>query len=302
MPIPLSRRAFLALAGAAPFASALAAEKPVRRKTVPVGLEMYSLKDDEEKDRLATLRAVAAMGYEGVEFWGPYADWTPAYAKEVRAQLDALGLRCFSTHTRRPYWSSENLPRVIELNQILGSRYVILNHPGEVAEIDGWKQTAELLARGHERLKPSGSAPASTTIPANGKLVEGQRPIDILAANTPADFHFQLDTATCLASGGDPVAFVKANPGRVKSYHLKDWSPDQDKGYRVLLGEGIGPWKSAVRRRGVEGRRRVLPHRAGGQPVPSHGDGAPLPRELPQAARVCVVIHGRPAPQPRRQR
>ena len=38
------------------------------------------------------------------------------------------------------------------------------------------------------------------------------------------------------------MAFIKANPGRVKSYHLKDWSPDPEKGYKVLLGEGSGDW------------------------------------------------------------
>jgi sugar phosphate isomerase/epimerase len=45
-----------------------------------------------------------------------------------------------------------------------------------------------------------------------------------------------------LSAGGDPVAFINANPGRVKSYHLKDWSPDPEKGYKVLLGEGSGAW------------------------------------------------------------
>jgi hypothetical protein len=46
---------------------------------------------------------------------------------------------------------------------------------------------------------------------------------------------FRLETATCAAAGADKVASIKANPGRVKSYHLKDWSPDPDKGYKVLL-------------------------------------------------------------------
>src|SRR5687768_18424565 len=116
----LSRRTFLAVAGAAPLVSALAeaaAPTPARKK-IPVGLEMYTLKDEEQKDRMGTLRAVAEMGYEGVEFWGPYFEWTPAYAKEVKAQLDALGLACYSTHTRAAYYSDENFPHVVELNQI----------------------------------------------------------------------------------------------------------------------------------------------------------------------------------------
>ncbi|HVY68594.1 MAG TPA: sugar phosphate isomerase/epimerase, partial [Verrucomicrobiae bacterium] len=47
-------------------------------------------------------------------------------------------------------------------------------------------------------------------------------------------------------AGVDPIAWVNANPGRIKIMHAKDWAPDtaaKDKGYRVLVGEGITPWK-----------------------------------------------------------
>jgi sugar phosphate isomerase/epimerase len=44
-----------------------------------------------------------------------------------------------------------------------------------------------------------------------------------------------------VAAGADPVAWIRANPGRIKSMHCKDWSRDQ--GYKVLFGEGSAPWK-----------------------------------------------------------
>jgi len=53
----------------------------------------------------------------------------------------------------------------------------------------------------------------------------------------------QLDVGTCLESGGDPVTWIKANPGRIHSIHCKDWSLDPDKGYKVLFGEGNADWK-----------------------------------------------------------
>ena len=239
----VTRRSFLKLAGAAPFSSAVAGfAQGGQTGRIPVGLEMYSLRDEEEKDRMATLKAVADMGYEGVEFWGPYFEWTDDYAKEVRKRLDSLGLRCFSTHTRRPYFSAENFPRAIELNQILGSRYVVMAHSEKVDGLDGWKQLADTLTKSHERLRPLGLRAAFHNYPGDFRPLGDVRPIDILAANTPKDFAFQLDTVM-MSAGADPVAFVKANPGRVKSYHLKDWSPG-DGGGRVLLGEGIGRWKA----------------------------------------------------------
>ena len=246
MPIgELTRRSFLKLTGAAPLVTSIG-EVPQTgaRPAIPVGLGLYSLRDEEQKDRMATLQAVADMGYQGVEFWGPYAEWTAQYAKEVRARLDSLGLRCFSTHTRRQYFAAESFPHVIELNQILGSRYVVLAHSEKVDGLDGWKQLAAMLTRAHEQLGALGLRAAFHNYPSDFRSFDngGPRPIDILSANTPKDFAFQLDTVM-MSVGADPVAFVRANPGRVKSYHLKDWSPGEGGG-RVLLGEGIGRWKA----------------------------------------------------------
>ena len=239
----VSRRTFLKLASCAPIAASIGeAQQGGARSNIPVGLGLYSLRDEEQKDRMATLQAVAEMGYNGVEFWGPYFEWTPAYAKEVKARLDSLELRCFSTHTRRPYFAAESFPHVIELNQILGSRYIVMAHSEKVDGLDGWKQLAGTLTAADERLRPLGMRAAFHNYPSDFRPIGDTRPIDILAANTPRDFAFQLDTVM-MSTGADPVAFVKANPGRVKSYHLKDWSPGEGGG-RVLLGEGIGNWKA----------------------------------------------------------
>ena len=69
---------------------------------------------------MGTVRAVAKMGYAVVEFYSPYYDWTPGYAKEVRKLLDDLGIRCLSTHNSANALSPEGLGKAIELNQILG--------------------------------------------------------------------------------------------------------------------------------------------------------------------------------------
>ena len=76
----LSRRTFLAMAGAMPFAASLLAQS----KKVPVGIELYSVRGELTKDLKSTVTAVAKMGYEVVEFYSPYFKWTPAYAKGCR--------------------------------------------------------------------------------------------------------------------------------------------------------------------------------------------------------------------------
>ena len=70
--------------------------------------------------------------------------------------------------------------------------------------------------------------------------------MDVLAANTPKEFILQLDVGTCVEAGADPVAWIKANPGRIRCLHLKDWAPGpaaEEKSFRVLFAEGVCPWK-----------------------------------------------------------
>src|SRR5438270_4071622 len=121
----LSRRNLLKLiAAAAPFAGL------AKGKQIPIGLELYSVRDELKKNRTATLQAVSKMGYECVEFYAPYYEWTPEEAKQVRKQLDDLKLRCYSTHNDRQYFAPEALTKAIELNKILGTRFIVLAHPG----------------------------------------------------------------------------------------------------------------------------------------------------------------------------
>jgi len=75
--------------------------------------------------------------------------------------------------------------------------------------------------------------------------------MDVLAAGTPPDVVLQFDVGTCLEVGADPIAWITANPGRIKSVHCKDWSAAR--GYNIAFGEGEAPWKpifEAVERTG----------------------------------------------------
>jgi sugar phosphate isomerase/epimerase len=232
----LSRRAFLAVAAAAPMASAVAQDK-----NIPVGLELYSVRDELQKDLMGTVTAVAKMGYQCVEFFSPYYRWTPDYAKQVRKLLDDLGIRCLSTHNGPQSFTADGLSHAIELNQAIGSQFIVLASAGKVDGLDGWKRVAETLDLGAEKMKPAGLRAGYHNHQAEFKPVDGQRPIEVLAANTGKNVMLQLDVGTCIEAGSDPVPWVDRNPDRIRSMHVKDWSADQ--GYKVLVGEGVAPWK-----------------------------------------------------------
>ncbi len=236
-----SRRSFLALSAAAPLAFASPAVKPV-----PIGLELFSVRNELAKDLPGTVQAVAKMGYQVVEFFSPYFDWTPDYAKQVRKIMDDAGIRCNSTHNGPPSFTSEGLKKAAELNRIIGAKFIVMASAGRISGLDGWKQLAGTLAHASETLRPMGLCSGYHNHQLEFTPIEGKRPMEVIAANTPKDFMLQLDVGTCVEVGSDPVAWIEANPGRINSLHLKDWAPGAGKGYSVLFGEGVVPWKGVM--------------------------------------------------------
>src|SRR5438093_1357491 len=118
-PHTLSRRSFLAFSATLPWACLARAAK-----SIPVGLELYSVRDELKKDAEGTVRAVAQMGYQGVEFYAPYFEWSESQTKQMRKLLDDLGIRCFSTHNDSSYLGAESIGRARDMKLILSGKYV----------------------------------------------------------------------------------------------------------------------------------------------------------------------------------
>jgi sugar phosphate isomerase/epimerase len=235
-PNVISRRSFIGSVAAVPLAAAIAQAKPI-----PVGLELYSVRHEMGKDLPGTVRGVAKMGYQCVEFFASYYDWTPEYARQVRSELDELGIRCYSTHNGLKSFTPEGIGKAIDINKILGCRYIVLAHPGDVKSLDDWKRVIETVNKANDTFKMQGMHAGYHNHDLEWKPVDGQKPMELLAAGFDKSIMLQLDVGTCVATGNDPVAWVKRNPGRIRSMHVKDWSPNGQ--YRVLTGDGVTPWK-----------------------------------------------------------
>lgn len=240
----LTRRTFLGTSAAA--AASLAA--PAQTKKIPIGLELYSVRMALAADPMGTVKKVAGMGYEVVEFFAPYYTWTVPQATEMKKLLDDLGIKCHSTHNNLPSFRPENMQKTIDLNHAIGGKYVVLSSSSQTKDPEYWKKLAlDTLTPAAATLRTAGLRTGYHNhqyefVPTNGN---GPRAIEILAENTPKDFMLQFDVGTAVEVGADPVAWVKANPGRINSMHLKDWS--KEKGYRVLFGEGVVPWKPLLK-------------------------------------------------------
>jgi sugar phosphate isomerase/epimerase len=110
-----------------------------------------------------------------------------------------------------------------------------------VSGLDSYKRVAETLNKANDSLKAEGLRAGYHNHDAEWKPVNGRKPMEVLRETLDKSIMLQLDVGTCLAAGSDPLAWVNRNPGRIRSMHVKDWSPQKE--YKVLTGEGVAPWK-----------------------------------------------------------
>jgi len=233
----ITRRSFLILSAAA---LPMAAMAKFNTK-IPIGIEMYSVRERLKEDAFGAVRDVAKLGYEGLEFYAPYYEWSVDDAKKMRALMDELKIRCFSTHNDLAYFDKDKLAHAAELNHILGSKYVVLAW-ADPKTLDGWKKIANTLNESADKLEREKLRVGYHNHEQEFKPVEGKRPIDIIANGTKKSITMQLDVGTCMEAGVDPVAFILENPGRIRSMHCKEWSHEAGKGYKVTIGNGDAKW------------------------------------------------------------
>jgi sugar phosphate isomerase/epimerase len=240
----LSRRSFVAISAMAPWA--LSSQTTRAAGAIPVGLELYSVRNELQRDPEATVRAVAKMGYQCVEFYGSYFDWSEPQTRQMRKLLDDLGIRCYSTHNANSSMNPENIRKARDRSLILGCKYVVMASadPAPGIGLEGWKRVADSLNFAAGELETSGLKAGYHNHQTEFTRSGDQRPIEILAKHTKPSIMLQLDVGTCIEAGSDPVAWIRGNPGRIRSLHCKDWSPDAEKGYKVLFGEGSADWKN----------------------------------------------------------
>jgi sugar phosphate isomerase/epimerase len=237
----ISRRSFLEKTflgiTAAYSASVLKAQEYGGNK-IPIGVQLYSVRTECEKDLPGTIAAVAKIGYKGVEFAGYYG----RDAKTLRKLLDDNGLKCCGTHTGIDTLLGDNLMKTIEFNKILGNKYLIV--PGlpqkYTSSKKAWQETADLFSELAEKVKPHGMRVGYHNHSAEFKMLEGEMPWDTFFSRVSKDVIMQFDTGNAMHGGGDPVTFLKKYPGRAITVHIKPFSKKNPK---ALLGEDELPWK-----------------------------------------------------------
>jgi sugar phosphate isomerase/epimerase len=209
---------------------------------IPMGLQLYSVRHDCAGDLPGTLKAVAEIGYDGVEFAGYYG-YT---AKDLRKLLDDLGLKCCGTHTSMASLVGDELPQTIEFNQVLGNKYLIVPWlPEKYRDSSAaWLETAQEFNRIAEQVKPQGMLTGYHNHDIEFQPIAGGVPFDLFFANTSPEVVMQIDIGNAILGGGDPIACLRRYPGRATTVHLKEYSASNEK---ALIGDGDVDWPEVFR-------------------------------------------------------
>ncbi len=215
----------------------------VGRKRIPVGIQLYSFREQGKEDFAAIIRQSAALGFAGVEFagYGPYGD-KPA---ELRKLLDEAGLRAFGTHTGYSLVMPDQIRKTLDFHLTIGAPYVIVPwiDPKQLESLDGCLRVAEALTRASETAQAAGLHVGYHAHGGDFKKIDGQRTAwEVLFDQTPKAFVHQIDLGNCLGGGGDPYAMIERYPGRSLSVHLKEHGGPGG----AVFGEGVVDFRRAL--------------------------------------------------------
>jgi sugar phosphate isomerase/epimerase len=209
------------------------------RKKIPVGVQLYSVRQAAEKDFLGVLEAVGKMGYKGVEFAGYYG-WD-SKPKELRRRLDDNGLKCCGTHTDLETVTGDALKATADLHAVLGNSFLIVPSL-EAKDAQDWLDLAKRFNEIAAKAKALGMRVGYHAHAGDFRKLGDTTSWEIFFDNTGPDVIMQNDMGNCMSGGGDPVAILKKYPGRSASVHLKEFGGPE----AAVIGQGVIPWAEVL--------------------------------------------------------
>jgi sugar phosphate isomerase/epimerase len=237
-----TRRDFLRASGTAAAATCVAARMSAKPLQMPIGLQLYTVRELLAKDFDGTLGKVRAVGYTEVEAAGYYG----RTAQDFRQAMDHAGLRLISTHhgmsDLRPH-----LNELIEYDRTLGVDYVICPSPtrrdgsmkGQL-DLDDWRWVAGELNRIGEKVKGAGMTFGYHN---HGPEFGNQGGVvffdELLRLTDPKLVVFEMDCGWVVAGGRNPLDYLTKTPERFPLLHVKDMERGADGKFRsTVLGRG----------------------------------------------------------------
>jgi sugar phosphate isomerase/epimerase len=268
----LSRREFLGKSaiglGSAFIASQIPAELKAARASgllkMPLGFQVWTVREELVKDFPGTLKKMAGLGYESMEMCSPpgyessgFGPLMKLKAKEMKQIINDAGLICPSSH----YGFGElkdHLDERIKFALESGQTQMILSSFGlpDKATLSDWQTAADELNKIGVKVKNAGLQMGFHNHNGEFASIDGTLIYDVLMKQFDPD-HVKMQFQVAVISiGYKAPTYFKKYPGRFISAHLADWSPDKKS--EVPIGQGIVDWKEFFATLGTGGVKNVF--------------------------------------------
>ncbi len=199
--------------------------------SLPLALQVYSVREDAQKDFRKTMEDVKAMGYEGVELAGLY----DMSVEEVKAILDEVGLELVSAHV--PVAELEK-DEVLDAYAATGMTYIAIPWMKAGKTREEVEDDIALIRSIALRVKDRGMQLLYHNHDFEFEKINGQYILDTYYSEVPADLlQTELDTCWVKVGGENPAAYLMKYEGRAPIVHLKDFKGQKNDHMYALIGD-----------------------------------------------------------------
>lgn len=250
-----SRRAFCWIAAA----GAAGAAEPDR---TGVALQLFSVRQQCERDLRATLARVKQIGFDAVEFAGYYNHGAP----ELKTMLQENGLKVCGAHVPLPLLL-EHFDETVTFHRTLGNDTLVVPGLPErfTHSLDGWREAGRVFDTLATKLASAGMKLGYHNHAIEFHAVAGVMPYDAFFQSTSQAVFSELDLGGAGYGGANPIALLRSHPGRVRMIHAKDYTATKPD---VMIGDGEMDWSRLFQLAGPGSRVRwfVIEHDSNGSP------------------------------------
>lgn len=203
---------------------------------LPIAIQLYSVRDDMEKDFEGTLRAIKSYGYEGVELAGFYGKT----AEEVKNILSEIGLVPVSAHVGIELMRAD-MEQVIKDYKTVGCKYIAVPwlNPEDRLTSENAEKTVSDIRRFTKMAMDNGLIMCYHNHDFEFERINGEYAFDLLYSEIP-ELKVEQDSCWVAVSGESPSEYLKKYSGRTPLLHLKDFAGTRADNTFELRPNGYG--------------------------------------------------------------
>lgn len=186
-------------------------------------LQLYSLRDEAEKNFSSMVRRVGDLGYYGVEFAGSYGNLS---ASEMKALLEQSHVKAIGSHSNINIFRNSADEELAYLKEI-GADYMVCPWASYENGMEDVKAVCETLNQVSEKAKQYGITVGYHNHAHEFEKIDGKYILDLIAENTNDDVILEVDVFWVAYAGVDPFAFIEKWGKKVQLVHIKQIGEDK---------------------------------------------------------------------------